>query len=47
MYWLNFVIDDVPIMMRPLFVVESGKSDKGSKGEESGPDAAADVGPKE
>lgn len=34
MYWLNFVVDDVPIMMRPLFVMESGKSGKERKGDE-------------
>jgi len=47
MYWLNFVIDEVPMMMRPLFVVESSKSGKGDKGEGNSPDAAPDAAPKE
>jgi hypothetical protein len=47
MYWLNFVIDEMPIMMRPLFVVESGKSSKGDKAEGSSPEAPPDEAPKE
>lgn len=46
-YWLNFVIDEVPIMMRPLSVFDSGKAGKGSKGEDGGPGDAADAAPKE
>lgn len=33
MYWLSFIVDDVPIMMRPLFV-SLRKETKGKKGPE-------------
>jgi len=47
MYWLNFVIDDVPIMMRPLFVVEATKPAKGDPPGAGTPEAPADGAPKE
>ena len=47
MYWLNFVIDDVPIMMRPLFVIDSGKAGKERKAEDGSQDNAGDAAPKE
>ena len=45
MYWLNFVIDDVPIMMRPLFVVQAGRS--GGKGKSEAPSDGVDGEPRD
>ena len=44
MYWLNFIIDDVPIMMRPLFVIDSTKGGKPPKGGEGEPEEPGDGG---
>ncbi|MBN2449893.1 MAG: hypothetical protein JXR77_05865 [Lentisphaeria bacterium] len=41
MYWLNFVVDDVPIMMRPLFVVEGGNTGKGAGPQDAAPEGGA------
>lgn len=45
MYWLNFVVDDVPIMMRPLFVMESGKGGKERKDEGETPAEPGEAAP--
>ncbi len=42
MYWVNFVVDEVPIMMRPLFAVES---EKPGKPDRPGPGASPEGGP--
>ena len=36
MYWLNLVVDDIPIMMRPLFVMETGSVGKDRPGDGAG-----------